>query len=314
MPPRYTLGIDLGGTTTTLGVIGPNAEVVWEQGFPTPREVGFDVFTARVAAAAETARAVFPFDAAGVAVAAQIDAARGVILTSPNLPWENVPVVAVFKAALGVPVVAENDVNAAAYGEYLADADRRDPFLVVFVGTGVGSGIIARGDLFRGADGFAAEIGHVPVVAAGGERCGCGRYGCLEAYAGGRGILRRASAEGATYDAVDDVVFAAAAGNDHCRQVLEDAASYLGVALAGAVNLLNPATVVIGGGVARAWPPLRELAAARMRVSALAVSLAKLRLRASTLGTQAGIVGVAALARRRADEAPAGHPAAFNGA
>ncbi len=297
MVAAHALGIDLGGTTTTLAVIGPENKILWERRFPTQSEVGFDVFMGLVAEQAAAARASFPFDAAGVAAAAQIGAA-GNLLTSPNLAFENVPLGPALTRALGVPVVVENDVNAAAYGEYLSAAAAREPFLAVYVGTGVGAGLVVGADVFRGADGFAAELGHVPVVAADGEPCGCGRRGCLEAYAGGRGILRRAAAAGRRHVSVDEVAAAADAGDDASRRILEEAAFYLGVALAAAVNLFNPGAIVVGGGVARAWPPLVDLAVERMLVSALTVSLTHLHIYSSTMGASAGVIGAAALARR----------------
>jgi glucokinase len=304
MPARFTLGIDLGGTTTVLAVIDAQNNVTWERVFPTRPEAGADDVLGRVARAAREARAEFPFAAAGAAVAAQINPRTGVLVASPNLKFENVPLAAALREGLGVPVVAENDVNAAAYAEYLSEASPREPLLAVFVGTGIGGGLVAGGKIFHGADGFAAEIGHVPVVAEGGEPCGCGRRGCVEAYAGGAAIVRRAAArcgEGAReFEDVDAVVREAEAGDEGCRAVLEEAATYLGVALAAAVNLLNPGTLVIGGGVARAWPALEERAVERMTASALPPSFTSLATRRAIWDRRAGVIGAAALARRLA--------------
>jgi len=298
----YTLGIDLGGTYTTLAVVDTCNHIVWESRFPTAGAAGFGGFLERLTRAATPALASYPCAAAGVVAAAQVDAAGGAILTSPNLGFEHVPLGAEVSSRLGVPTIVENDVNAAAYAEYLAAPGARQPFLAVFVGTGVGAGLVAEGRIYRGADGFAAEIGHVPVVTAGGERCGCGRDGCLEAYAGGLAIIRRAAPAANTaavppFQSVDDVVACAAAGDAACRRALEEAAFYLGVALAAAVNLFNPGTLVLGGGVARAWPELRARAERRMRASALPVTLARLAVLESAWGPAAGAVGAAALAR-----------------
>jgi glucokinase len=301
MPARFTLGIDLGGTTTVLAVVDAQNNVAWERSFPTRPEAGADDVLGRVARAAESARAELPFAAAGAAVAAQINPRTGVLVASPNLKFENVPLAAALRESLGVPVAVENDVAAAAYGEYLADDSPRLPLLAVFVGTGIGGGLVADGEIFHGADGFAAEIGHVPVVAEGGERCGCGRRGCVEAYAGGSAIMRRAAARcggGARdFEDVDAVVREAEAGDEGCRAVLEEAATYLGVALAAAVNLLNPGTLVIGGGVARAWPALVDRAVERMKISTLAPLLASLVTRRALWDRRAGVIGAAARAR-----------------
>jgi glucokinase len=309
MPARYTLGVDIGGTTTALAVVDAQNHVVREQRFPTNPETGFEGVLRRIGEAAAPALERYPCAAVGIAVAAHVDPQTGILVTSPNLGFENVPLVAMFEEEFNVPAAVENDVNAAAYGEYLADPTVREPLLAVFVGTGVGGGLVVDGDVFRGADGFAAEIGHVPVVAEGGEPCGCGRRGCVEAYAGGRAIVRRASARcrgKAAFDDVGAVARAAEAGDRGCADVLEEAAAYLGVALAAAVNLLNPGTLVIGGGVARAWPALGERALERMRRSALPASLARLATRGTLLGERAGVIGAAALARRRPASGPSG--------
>lgn len=302
MPARFTLGIDLGGTTTVLAVIDAQNNVAWERSFPTRPEAGADDVLGRIAQAASEARAELPFDAAGAAVAAQVNLRTGVLVASPNLKFEDVPLAEALREGLGVPAVVENDVNAAAYAEYLADDSAREPLLAVFVGTGIGGGLVAGGEIFHGADGFAAEIGHVPVVAEGGEPCGCGRRGCVEAYAGGAAIVRRAEArrarEAREFEDVDAVVREAEAGDEGCRAVLEEAAAYLGVALAAAVNLLNPGTLVVGGGVARAWPALVESALETMRASALPPSLASLATRRAIFDRRAGVIGAAALARR----------------
>lgn len=304
MPARYTLGIDLGGTTTSLAVVDAQNCVVAERSFPTRAEAGFDDVLGRIREAAAALLREYPCAGAGVAAAAQVDVAAGVLVASPNLGFANQPLAARLRDALGLPVILENDVSAAAYGEYSADAGAREPLLAVFVGTGVGGGLVAGGEVFRGADGFAAEIGHVPVVPAGGEACGCGRRGCVEAYAGGSAIVRRAngrrSPEVPAFADVGGVAAAAAAGDADCRNILEEAAEYLGVALAAAVNLLNPGTLVLGGGVARAWPPLVPRALARMKESALPPALASLAVREALLGSRAGAIGAAALARRSA--------------
>ncbi len=304
MPARYTLGIDLGGTTTSLAVVDAQNYVAAQRSFPTRAEAGFDDVVGRICEAAAAALSEYACAAVGAAAAAQVNVEAGVLVASPNLRFAGEPLAARLRDALGLPVVLENDVSAAAYGEYLAAPGTREPLLAVFVGTGVGGGLVAGGDVFRGADGFAAEIGHVPVVATGGEPCGCGRPGCVEAYAGGSAIVRRVNArrspETPAFADVDGVARAAAAGEAGCRGILEEAADYLGVALAAAVNLLNPGTLVLGGGVARAWPPLVPRALERMKESALPPALASLETREASLGPWAGAIGAAALARKSA--------------
>jgi glucokinase len=301
MAARLTLGIDLGGTTTLLAVVDAHNAIVWDRRLPTRPEAGFADVGRRIEEAAAEGRARYPYEAAGVAVAAHVHAHTGVLVSSPNLAFREVELRSYFERAWGLPLVVENDVNAAAYGEYVVASGPREPLLAVYVGTGVGGGLVVDGRLFRGADGFAAEIGHVPVVAEGGEPCGCGRRGCLEAYAGGAAIVRRAAARlrpgREPLASVDDVARAAAAGEAACRAVLEEAAAALGLGLAVAVNLYNPGTLVLGGGVARGWPEIIPRAPARMRAAALPAALAELVTAPAQLGPRAGVVGAAALAR-----------------
>jgi len=302
MPARYTLGIDLGGTNTALAIVDARNVIVWGVSFPTNGAAGFEDFVARATAAAETGRKEFPCAAAGVAAAAQVNPVSGRLVASPNLGFQNVPLRPALAKTLGLPVLVENDVNAAAYGEYVAGPEDRQPLLAVLVGTGVGGGLIVGDDVFRGADGFAVEIGHVPVVREGGDPCGCGRHGCLEAYAGGLGITRRAqirrSSAGEPFQDAGGVVAAAASGDDGCRRVLADAAAFLGMALAAAVDLFNPATLVLGGGVVAGWPELYDRALEHFNNAALEPLLTNLVTRRSYLGSRAGAVGAAALARR----------------
>lgn len=303
MPARYTLGIDLGGTHTALAVVDARNVSAWETSFPTNGVAGFQDFITRVSAAAAAAHKEFPYQAVAVAAAAQVNPSNGWLVASPNLGFQDVPLGPALSSVLALPVLVENDVNAAAYGEFTAGpAGEREPLLAVFVGTGVGGGLVAGGDVFRGADGFAVEIGHIPVVREGGEPCGCGRRGCLEAYAGGLGITRRGQAAraraGAPFGDAGEVVAAAAAGDGGCSRVLAEAAAYLGMALAAAVNLFNPATLVLGGGVVSGWPPLYDRAREHLREAALPSLLARLEIRRSLLGSRAGAIGAAALARR----------------
>jgi glucokinase len=304
MPARHTMGIDLGGTNIALAVVDAQNNIAERQTFPTQAEAGFDDVLERIRRAAAPALKKYRCGAVGVAAAAQVDVEAGVLVASPNLHFADEPLGDRLRDAFGLPVTVENDVNAGAYGEYLAAPEAREPLLATFVGTGVGGGLVVDGKIFRGATGFAGEIGHVPVVTEGGEPCGCGRRGCAEAYAGGAAIVRRANDArrggvlGARpFNDVNDVVRAAESGDTGCAKILEEAADYLGVALAAAVNLLNPGTLVIGGGVARAWPELVPRAADRMEKSALAPALASLTTLRAALDAWAGVVGAAALAR-----------------
>jgi glucokinase len=245
----------------------------------------------------------------GIAAAAQVSQADGKILDAPNMRFSNVAICADVEKAIGVRAYLENDVNAAALGEYSAREDPREPFLAVFVGTGVGAGIIIEGKIYHGSSGYAGEIGHVPVEPLGAV-CGCGARGCLEAYAGGVGIGRRAAAAvkygrapvlaemvgGDGLPSADKVAAAAATGCPVSAEILSEAAKALGVALVGTVNLLAPGTLVLGGGVVEAYPRLSELAAGYVKSKALPLIAADLVVERSRLGAQAAALGAARLA------------------
>lgn len=306
MPRDYALGIDVGGTNTTLVITDSQHNILWQNRFPTGEAASFNDLINRIRAVALTARAEVPFSAAGAAAAGQINE-EGTLVTSPNLPFSGCPLGIALGEALDLPTIVENDVNAAAWGEYQISASPREPFLAVFVGTGIGAGLVQGGNLFRGASGAAAEIGHIPVNVENGEPCGCGNKGCAEAYAGGRGIIRRANDiyGEVNFSTVDEVV-AAAADNENVARILADAARYLGAALAAAVNLFNPATLVLGGGVLRAWPDVAPRALAEMDKHLLRPCRQALNVTYSQLGPFAAAAGAAALARALTQKNPPG--------
>jgi len=228
---------------------------------------------------------------------------------APNLKWRDVPLKARLEARFSLPVWVENDVRAAAWGEFRFGAGRGARSLVaVFVGTGVGSGAILDGHLWRGALNAAGEIGHTQVVPDG-LPCGCGQRGCLEAYASGSGFIRRFEAalaagtsttlrartggEASKLTALQ-VARAAAEGDRLAREFWEDAVRYLTLALANAVTLLNPERLVLGGGVVETVPALVE--AVTTAIQARTTLMARVvTVHRAELGDWAGVVGAAAL-------------------
>lgn len=250
--------------------------------------------------------------AVGVGGAGMVDVANGVLRYAPNLAWRDLPIAERMRSALGVPCQLDNDANVAAYAEYRFGAGRGyRHLLLVTVGTGIGGGIITDGRLFRGAHGFAAEIGHI-VVEPLGPLCGCGNHGCWEQVASGRAIgrLGREAARevprsrigrlaGGDPDAVTGVTVTRAALEDDPTAVgiLGTVGTRLGIGIAGLVNVLDPQVVVVGGGAIAAGDLLLEPA----RVAFLdtvegpawrpAVPIV-----AAQLGPDAGAVGAAALA------------------
>jgi len=253
--------------------------------------------------------------AIGVACAGQIHAATGSVVYAPNLDWRDVPLGATLARSFPVPVVVENDVRAAAWGEYRFGAGRgARNMLAVFVGTGVGSGAVLDGRLWRGASNAAGEIGHTQVVLDG-VPCPCGQRGCLEQYASGSGFQRRldaalrrgvrsiladlAGGEPARLTA-PMVAEAAKAGDDLAGQLMADAARYFAMALANYVTLLNPEALVLGGGVIESVPALYDAVAPAVLGLTTILARDALRIDRSSLGDWSGTLGVADLARSRA--------------
>jgi glucokinase len=248
----------------------------------------------------------------GVGVAGQCLGTTGVVLNAPNLGWRDVPFGAMVAETAGATVRIVNDLSAAAWGERGFGAARGvDDAILVFVGSGVGSGLILGGRLHEGARGVAGELGHVKVrpLRGGAPRpCGCGQHGCLEAYTGGNNLAARVREElsrGAqsgipqrlqgdlsrvNASLVDD---AWAAGDPYARDLWDEVADLLGTAIANVTTLLNPARVILGGGVILGCPNLevlvRRVYEAKVSRSAVAEVVR------SALGDDAGVVGAALL-------------------
>jgi len=253
--------------------------------------------------------AAYPASGVGVACAGQIHPRTGTVVYAPNLGWRDVPLAATLRNALGVNVAVENDVRAAAWGEFRFGAGLGvSSLLAVFVGTGVGSGAVLGGALWRGATNGAGEIGHTQVVWDG-LPCPCGRRGCLEQYVSGSGFQRRlaqglaAGAQSRLSAATSGdparltatmVREAAESGDSFARQLWDDAERYLTMAVANYVTLFNPDALVLGGGVIETVPRLFEVVA--RGVPELTTVLARdLRIEGARLGDWSGMVGAAAL-------------------
>jgi glucokinase len=304
------IGIDVGGTKTAAVRISPSGVVLAREILPTPA----DDMQATLATTVRAARAVLDPDvrAIGIGAAGLVEAGTGRLTFAPNLAWRNAPLVEYMWDAVGLPTVADNDNNVAAWGEYRLGAGRgRSLLLFVGVGTGIGGGIVMHGSLFRGAHGFAAEIGHI-IVEPDGPVCGCGNHGCWEQVASGHAITRagreaaRQHPQSMIARRCDGdparvtgrlVTECARAGDPVARGILAQVGRRLGEGIAGLVNVLDPDVVAVGGGAAEAGDLL--LAPARTAFTA-AVEAAAHRpdvpIVAASLGADAGAVGAAMLA------------------
>jgi len=311
-----TVGIDIGGTKIGGGVVDDSGQVREETKAETPAANAADIADAVVAMVRDLATR-HTVEAVGVGAAGFVDADRSTVLFAPNLAWRDEPLRERVESRVGVPVVVENDANAAAWGEFRYGGGHDvDDMVLLTVGTGLGGGIVLDGELVRGAHGVGGEVGHLRVVPDG-HRCGCGNKGCWEQYASGSALVREARSlarsgspqaarivelAGGDPEEVDGehVTQAADDGDAAARELLEDLGRWLGEGIATLAAVLDPAAVVVGGGVASAGDLLLEPAR-----QAFARQLTGrghrpvLEIRPATLGNQAGIVGAADLARRR---------------
>lgn len=310
-----TIGIDVGGTKVLGGVVDENGKVLARVRKDTPRQGG-SALTQTIADTAIELMALHQVTSVGVSAAGFVSSDRMTMLATPNIAdWNGVKLDDQLTQLIGVSVVIENDANAAAWGEAKFGAGRnQDHMIMLTVGTGIGGGIIVNGGLYRGAFGIAAEFGHLRVVPDG-HLCGCGARGCFEQYASGKALLRHAreainaspeiarnllslgdgTVAGLTGQAITQ---AARAGDPVALAAFNTTGHWLGAGIASLSVLLDPACVVIGGGVIEAGEillkPTRE---SLERTMPFAGKHPYPTLIAAELGNEAGLVGVADLAR-----------------
>lgn len=308
-------GVDVGGTKIAGGVVDAEGRIVEELTLESPA-TDVDAIEDAIAGLVTDLASRHAIGCVGIGAAGYVDSGRAHVLFAPNLAWRDLDLKAELEARIQLPVVVENDANAAAWGEFAFGAGEDvDDLLLVTVGTGVGGGIVLDGKLHRGAFGVAAEIGHMRVV-PGGILCGCGNRGCLESYGSGSALVReaRAAAEGGSLLARDlldraggDVgeitgpliTEAARAGDGFAIGQLADLGTWLGEGIASLAAVLDPAMVAIGGGVSEAGDLLLEpirVAFGQQLTGRGHRPVADIR--RARLGNKAGLIGAADLARQ----------------
>lgn len=313
-----TLGIDLGGTKALIGVLDEQREVLWENREPST-DLDQDGLIEMLVSEIGRAREARPGVAAvGLGIPCTIDRDNGVAVSAVNLPIENAPVRDLLAERSGASVSIDNDANVAALAEHLYGAGKGTRDMVMLtVGTGVGGGLILDGEVYRGATGAGAELGHVPIEIDGPPCQGnCPGRGCLESLASGTALGRegRAAAErepdsvlgtmladGRQVDG-EAVTEAALGGDATAVGVLELIGRRLGVGMAGFANVFEPEAIVIGGGVIGAGELLLEPARRELRERALK-PMSRTPVLAAELGPDAGMIGAAAMARRELERA-----------
>jgi glucokinase len=286
LPDQCVAGIDIGGTKIALALADSEGRIIEGTRFPARTgERGPHAIVGEALAEIERmlGKTGARLTAVGIGCGGPLDRKRGLILSPPNLPgWDEFPVVRLVEERLGVPALLDNDANAAALGEHRYGAGRGYRHLIyITISTGIGGGVIVRGELVHGVYDGAGEVGHMTVL-PGGPACGCGGRGCLEALCSGTGIARRArervsAGEASSLSSLEPdgitgqaVAEAARAGDTVASEVWDEAIEYLAVGVGNLFNVLAPEIVVIGGGVAAAgaqlFEPLRERVRGRVRM------------------------------------------------
>ncbi len=317
---KYSIGVDLGGTNIVSALVNYQGKIVNRLKVPTLTERGKEATINRIIEAIHKNIAqsgIVAGDIIGIGIGAPgpLDIKKGIINFAPNLPgWRDVPLKKILEDEFNMKVVLENDANAAAWGERYFGAGEGVNNLVCFtLGTGIGGGIIIDGKIYHGSNYGAAELGHM-TVNKDGPRCNCGNYGCLEAYSSATGIKNRIKnrikkgmqSKFLNFDSDDDLfeslrlksIFETARKGDKLtKDIVEEAISYLGIAIANIANILNPEMVVLVGGITNEGDkiliPLRE----EVKKRTICSNYKSLKIVIGKLGENAGVLGAAALSQ-----------------
>jgi len=317
---EYFAGVDLGGTKILTGIFDADLNCLGRAKVSTKAERGPEEVIERIArcvrdAVDECDLELKQVKGVGIGAPGTVDFETGRVIFGPNLQWEDVPLKKILEKQLGLPVFVENDCNAAILGVYETELSAKPRHVVgIFLGTGIGGGIILDGKLFSGFNGTAGEIGHM-VLEVGGPKCNCGSRGCFEALASRTAIFRKlaaAVADGKKTILTDslgpdlkdlrsgDLRKAIKKGDKLVEEIVEEAAEYTRIAVANIINLISPQVVVLGGGVIDALG--EEMMAIILETAqdyGMSGATKGVDIVASKKGDDAGILGGAVLARQQ---------------
>lgn len=319
-PKEFLLGVDLGGTKILAGVFDSKFELKGTTKLSTKADRGVEPVIDRIArcvndALDECDLSLKQVRGIGIGAPGAVDTDTGRVIFAPNLPgWKDIPLKKELEKRLGVPVFVGNDCNVCTLGTFDREYKAKPKNLIgIFIGTGIGGGLVINGQLYAGHNLTAGEIGHM-VIEVSGPKCGCGNRGCFEALASRTAIFRNiqsAVKEGQKTLLTDmlgpdladmrsgDLRKAIRKGDKFVEKIVEEAAEYAGIGIANLINILNPEIVVVGGGVIEAlesemMPTI--IKAAKEHV--MPGTMDGIKIEASQLGDHAGITGAAVLARR----------------
>ena len=321
---QYIIGVDLGGTNLSVGAMPVDgSREIGLRTLPTRADLGANAVSDRIAAMVEsvvldlqqeTGAARDDILGVGIGSPGPLDRERGVVIFTPNLGWRDYPLRDEISNRVHMRATLDNDANCATLGEFWRGAARGGRDVIgMTLGTGIGGGLVLDGRLYHGASDAAGEIGHTSIE-SNGRRCKCGNYGCLEAYCSGPAIAERArealeNEPSATIEALVEgdmsrltahVVYEAARrGDTVAREVVRDTARFLGTGLSNLINIFNPDTVVLAGGVTQAGEALMLPLQAEVKRRAFKTAVDSCRIVLGSLPMSAGVVGAVATFKQR---------------
>ncbi len=320
MPKPLFVGLDVGGSAMKAGVVDDTGSALASVSLPTEAHRGQELGLERMCetirqAVAAAGLKMADIDAIGVATPGTMDIPAGIILDPPNLkPWRNVHVRDHIQKVFKLPTAFQNDANAAAFGEFWAGAGRDIHSMVLFtLGTGVGGGIIIGDIVLEGEHSHGGELGHMKIEMTNPRLCGCGRFGCLEAYASATAVVKRAtealSAKGVKSQLKDlchqeggltarDIFDAAAAGDQVADKIVEDTSYYLAVGAMNMMHTIDPDMVVFTGGMIAAGEAFLQRIRKFVKELAFPVPAERTTICYAQLGSDAGFIGAAACGRQ----------------
>ena len=308
---KYVIGVDLGGTKISTAISTIEGNILANVVLPTKAEEGEAAVLGRIMQSIDeviigSSISIAEVEAIGIGSPGPLDAKKGIIITTPNLPFKDYNLVQPLKEKYNIPVYLDNDANAAAIGEYMFGAGKGKESIVYFtVSTGVGGGAVLDGKVYRGHTSNALEIGHT-TVDPNGPRCNCGNLGCLEAMSSGTAIAKKGKEAVSTnvetslkkYDTVTsyEVFKEAEAGDEVAKDIIDNALTYLGIGVANAIATFDPEMIIIGGGVSKAGDIVFDTVKKVVNKRCFKSMAESCEIVPAGLGSDAGVVGAVALA------------------
>lgn len=302
------VGLEFGGTNIKAALFDDRAKIIFDEFQPTGARQGVESVLNRIKTIIHhliDKQGILPNGLKGIGIASPgpLDIKSGMVFNSPNLPgWKKVPLKKTMEKEFKVPVILENDTNAAALGElWMGNGKGAKNLVLLTLGTGVGGGIILNKRIWHGSNDLGGEIGHM-TIEKDGPKCNCGNRGCFESFVSATGIVRRtvrALKEGGvsslskrTNKPTPEIIFnEAKKGDGLAKKIVNETGEYIGIGLASLVNILNPEIIILGGGVAQSFETLIKPAMKELKKRAFTRGIENLKILPWKLGNQAGITG-----------------------